>query len=161
MEHLRVFEEKELRAAEKAEIALSEPVRKPEELSDEQGAELVAWMKGVLGDKVGEVRLSKRLVDSPALIADSDKFMTASMRRILKAAGKDGQSPASAYDLEINPRHVIIVSLQRQREKDSQLAAKVAEQILDNTRVAAGLLEDPRAMLVRLNELLEKVLTNP
>jgi HSP90 family molecular chaperone len=87
--------------------------------------------------------------------------MTASMRRILKAAGKDGQTPASAYDLEINPRHVIIMGLHKQREKDPQLAAKVAEQILDNTRVAAGLLEDPRMMLARLNELLEKVLTNP
>ena len=159
MEHLRVFEEKELRAAEKADIAISDTARKPEELSDEQGAELAAWMKGVLGDKVGQVRLSKRLVDSPALIADSDKFMTASMRRILKAAGKDSQTSEKAYDLEINPRHVIIVSLQKQREGDPQLAAKVVEQILDNTRVAAGLLEDPRAMLARLNELLEKVLT--
>jgi len=130
-------------------------------LNDEQGNALVAWMKEVLGDKVGEVRLSKRLVDSPALIADSDKFITASMRRILKAAGKEGQTPASAYDLEINPRHVIIMGLQKQREKDPQLAAKVAEQILDNTRVAAGLLEDPRMMLARLNELLEKVLASP
>ena len=159
MEHLHVFQEKELRAAEKTEIALSDDARKPEELSDEQGGALAAWMKEVLGDKVGEVRLSKRLVDSPALILDSDKFMSANMRKILKAAGKAGQTPAPAYDLEVNPRHVIIVSLQKQRERDPQLAAKVAEQILDNTKVAAGLLEDPRAMLARLNELLEKVLT--
>jgi HSP90 family molecular chaperone len=79
----------------------------------------------------------------------------------LKAAGKEAQSPAPAYDLELNPRHVIIKSLQSQRERDPQLAVKVAEQILDNTRVAAGLLDDPRTMLARLNELLEKVLTNP
>jgi molecular chaperone HtpG len=159
MEHLHVFQEKELRAAEKAEIAVLDDARKPEELSDEQGGALAAWMKEVLGDKVGEVRLSKRLVDSPALILDSDKFMSANMRKILKAAGKAGQTPAPAYDLEVNPRHVIIVSLQKQRERDPQLAAKVAEQILDNTKVAAGLLEDPRTMLARLNELLEKVLT--
>jgi len=161
MEHLRVFQEKELRAAEKAEIAVSDTARKPEELNEEQGKALSVWMKEVLGDKVGEVRLSKRLVDSPALVMDSDKFMTASMRRILKAAGKETQTPAKAYDLEVNPRHVIIMSLQKQRERDPQLAAKVAEQILDNSRVAAGLLEDPRAMLARLNELLEKVLSNP
>jgi molecular chaperone HtpG len=130
-------------------------------LSDEEGVALAAWMKEILGNKVGEVRVSKRLVESPALIADSNKFMTASMRKILKAAGKDVQSAAPAYDLEINPRHIILMSLQKQREKDPQLAAKVVEQILDNTRVAAGLLEDPRAMVARLNELLEKVLTNP
>jgi hypothetical protein len=34
----------------------------------------------------------------------------------------------------------------------------VAEQVLDNARVAAGILEDPRTMLRRLNQLLEKVL---
>jgi len=45
------------------------------------------------------------------------------------------------------------------RSQDAPLAVSVAEQILDNARVAAGLLEDPRAMLNRLNQLLEKVLT--
>jgi hypothetical protein len=44
------------------------------------------------------------------------------------------------------------------RQKDAALATSVAEQILDNSRVAAGQLEDPRAMLARLNQLLEKVL---
>jgi hypothetical protein len=44
------------------------------------------------------------------------------------------------------------------RQKDAALAGSVAEQMLDNARVAAGLLDDPRAMLTRLNLLLEKVL---
>ena len=44
------------------------------------------------------------------------------------------------------------------RQTDEALAAKVAEQVHDTARVAAGLLDDPRAMLKRLNELLEKVL---
>ena len=45
------------------------------------------------------------------------------------------------------------------RLMDAALASSVAELVLDNARVAAGLLEDPRAMLTRLNQLLEKVLT--
>jgi hypothetical protein len=45
------------------------------------------------------------------------------------------------------------------RAQDAALAGSVAEQMLDNARVAAGILEDPRAMLTRLNQLLEKVLT--
>ena len=40
------------------------------------------------------------------------------------------------------------------------LAGKVAEQIFDNARVAAGLLEDPREMLARMNELLAQLLTS-
>jgi hypothetical protein len=52
-----------------------------------------------------------------------------------------------------------MVRLDSMRQKDAALAGSVAEQLLDNARVAAGLLEDPRSMLTRLNSLLEKVLT--
>ena len=112
-----------------------------------------------LGDRVGDVRASQRLVDSPAAVVDSDKFMTSSMRRMMKAMKKDEELPISKHDLEVNPAHSIITRLDEMRQKDAALAAQVAEQILDNARVAAGLLEDPRAMLKRLNQLLEKVLT--
>jgi len=50
------------------------------------------------------------------------------------------------------------VRLEQMRQKDAALAAQVAEQVLDNARVAAGILEDPRAMLKRMNQLLERVL---
>jgi TNF receptor-associated protein 1 len=158
MEHLHSFQEKQLVSAEKAELNVSEKEAKAGGLTEEQGKGLATWMKTVLGDKVGEVRISTRLVNSPALITDTNKFMTASMRRILKAAGKTDLSTIAVYDLELNPAHTIITRLEHQRESDPSLATKVAEQILDNARVAAGLLEDPRAMLARLNELLEKVL---
>ena len=45
------------------------------------------------------------------------------------------------------------------RQTDAALAGKVAEQVLDNARVSAGLMDDPRMMLKRMNELLEQVLT--
>ena len=73
---------------------------------------------------------------------------------------KDDEAEAlpAKHDLEINPAHPVISRLEAMRSKDAALAANVAEQVLDNARVAAGLLEDPRAMLNRLNQLLEKVL---
>jgi HSP90 family molecular chaperone len=64
----------------------------------------------------------------------------------------------SKPDLEINPNHPMMVRLEKLRHSDSALAGEVAEQILDNALVAAGLLEDPRKMLTRLNGLLEKLL---
>ncbi len=129
-------------------------------MSEDAAKSLAQWLKEILGDKVGEVRSSKRLVESPAVVVDADKFMTASMRRIMKAMKQDTEEPVTAkHDLEINPAHPIMARLEAMRQKDSALAASVAEQILDNARVAAGLLEDPRTMLNRLNQLLEKVLT--
>ena len=158
IEHLHTFDGKSLKLAEKADLNLS---AKPEgALSEDAAKDLATWLKETLGDKVGEVRASQRLVESPAVVVDADKFMTASMRRMMKAMKQDGpELPATKHDLEINPAHPIMSQLAAMRSKDAALAASVAEQILDNTRVAAGILEDPRAMLTRLNSLLEKVLT--
>jgi len=159
IEHLQAFDGKPIRLAEKAELDLNE-TKKDGALSDEAAKALGGWIKQTLGDKVGEVRISKRLVESPAVVVDADKFMTASMRRMMKAMKQDATSDAPAtQDLEINPAHPLVLRLEAIRQKDSSLAASVAEQILDNARMAAGLLEDPRAMLTRLNQLLERVLT--
>ena len=157
MEHLHTFDGKPLKLAEKADLNLS--AKKDGALSEDAAKELAKWIKETLGDKINEVRVSQRLVDSPAVVVDSDKFMTASMRRIMKAMKQDGpEISAAKHDFEINPAHPLITRLEAIRLKDAALAGSVAEQILDNARVAAGLLEDPRAMLTRLNSLLEKVL---
>ncbi len=157
MEHLHTFEGKTLKAAEKADLGLEKT--EGESLSEADGAALAKWMKETLGEAVREVRISQRLVESPAVLVDSDKYMTSSMRRILKAAGKGQEGSGNApQDLEINPRSPIIIRLSAQRGADAALAGTVTEQLLDNARVSAGLLEDPRAMLKRMNELLERVL---
>ncbi|MBI4661762.1 MAG: hypothetical protein HY735_23310 [Verrucomicrobia bacterium] len=81
------------------------------------------------------------------------------MPRIVKRWETCCDSKASAKeDLEINPRHRIMRGLEKMRQNDGALAAQVAEQVLDNAKAAAGLLDDPRTMLNRLNELLERVL---
>ncbi len=159
VEHLHTFDGKTLKLAEKADLNLSE-TKKESALSEDAAKSLTQWLKESLGDKVGEVRVSQRLVESPAVVVDADKHMTASMRRMMKAMKQDAAigAPMKA-DLEINPAHPIMARLGAMRQKDAALAASVAEQILDNARVAAGLLDDPRTMLHRLNQLLEKVLT--
>lgn len=158
MEHLHEFEGKQLRAAERAELDILPPASTETSLSDFDSEVLARWVKSQLGDKVGAVRVSKRLVSSPAVVVESDRTLTSSMRRILKAVQKDKEAPDAKTDLELNPRHPIIVRLHKIRESEEALATKVAEQVYDNARVAAGLLEDPRAMLKRMNELLEQVL---
>lgn len=158
MEHLRSFDGKDLRAAEKADLEMSAPPSVEGALSDDAAQALAKWIKEKLGDAVGQVRVSKRLANSPAVVLESDRMLTNSMRRILKNLNKEGSGNESKQDLEINPRHAVIVRLDKMRQTDEALAAKVAEQVFDNARVAAGLMDDPRAMLKRLNELLEKVL---
>ncbi len=159
MEHLREFDSRKVVSAEKAELALE---KESTGLSAETAQQLAAFMKETLGSRVGEVRSSKRLVGSPAVAIDSDKHLTASMRRVLKSMNRDGGAGPldSAPDLEINPDNSMIGQLEKIRHTDPALAAQVTEQILDNSLVAAGLLDDPRTMLGRLNTLLEKLLSH-
>jgi TNF receptor-associated protein 1 len=157
MDRLREFESKTITAAEKAELDV-ENASKDGALSDDEATSLAGWLKLTLGESVHEVRSSKRLVDSPVVALDSDKFMTASMRRTLKAMGRDAMAGEDAApDLEINPRHPVIVKLNQLRQNDAALAGLVAEQLNDQARLASGRLEDPRAMLQRMNTLLSKV----
>jgi len=156
MEHLREFDTKRVVAAEKADLALD---RTTGGLSAEQAEALGKFLKETLGERVGEVRASKRLVGSPAVVVDGDQHMTASMRRMLKAMDRENAGNFNAQpDLEINPENPIIGRLETLRHRDSALAAQIAEQVYDNAMVAAGLLEDPRRMLGRLNQLIEKLL---
>jgi molecular chaperone HtpG len=158
MEHLREFDGKSLKSAEKADLNLDAP-RREGTLDEATGESLAEWLKSALGEQVNEVRVSQRLVDSPAVVVDADKFMTNSMRRMLKALKKDEEAVGpTKLDLEINPAHPIIVRLEAARQKDTAFAGDIAATILDQARVAAGVMEDPRALLKRMNALLERVL---
>jgi len=159
MEHLSSFDGKTLKPAEKADLEAQTPPASPDALSEDAAKALAVWIKEKLADRVGEVRVSKRLVSSPAVALESGSAMTASMRRILKAVRRDSPAPEPTHeDLEINPRHSLIIQLDKTRQANEALAAKVVEQIFDSARIAAGLLEDPRSMLKRINELMEQVL---
>lgn len=155
MEHLHEMDGKKLTSAEKAEIE-ADPSSSTEKLSDEQVIDLTSWMKKTLGPNVNEVKGSRRLVDSPAVVVDTDKFMTASMRQMMKSLQKDSQE--GRQDLEINPAHPLIIGLNTIRKEKPDLAKKMTEQIVDSARAASGLMDDPRIMARRMNELMLELL---
>jgi molecular chaperone HtpG len=78
------------------------------------------------------------------------------MRRMMKAMNKDGGETPLKVNFEINPRHLVMQKLNATRASNPERAALVAEQLLDNALISAGLLEDPSAMVKRLNKLLEQ-----
>jgi molecular chaperone HtpG len=67
--------------------------------------ELLEKIKQSLGDRVKEVRVTHRLTDSPACLVADEHDVSGNLARILKAAGQN--APASAPNLEINPKHPV------------------------------------------------------
>lgn len=167
--HLHEFDGKKLVSADRADLELPDALQGKQaeekapdknDLTKEAATDLASWMKEVLGESVKEVKESKRLEDSPAMIVTPDAHVTSSMERIMRAAGNTrGSIPASPKTLEINPRHALIKGLANLRGKDEAFARVVAEQIFDNAMVQAGLLVEPRNMVERTYRILERTVT--
>ena len=169
MNHARAFEEKSFISADADGIDLEAIA--PETDTDKEDAlaadaveGLCAFIKEKLGKDVSEVAASDRLVGSPAMIVNGDKMMTTQMRKMMKAMQQQqpgGDASAMGAEppvkLQINPRHMLVKNLANLRGSDEALAGLIIEQLLDNARVAAGLLEDPSAMIQRNYKILEQL----
>jgi HSP90 family molecular chaperone len=121
-----------------------------------QAMELCTWIKSTLGEKkVASCRPSSRLVSSPAIVTDNESgAMRRMMRMVDTSDGTRDGMPLPKQNVEINPSHPIIVGIYHIRDTEPVLARVLAEQVYDNCLVAAGLLDDSRTMLPRLNDLL-------
>ncbi len=157
MNNVREFDGKKLIAADHGDVKLTDLPPADGALSADDTKTLTTWMKASLGERVAEVKASDRLVDSPALAINADKFMTAHMRRMMKAMNKDGADMPQRVNLEINPRSAVMKRLFETHTAAPEKAKLVAEQILDNALISAGMLEDATPMVARLYKLLESV----
>jgi len=157
MNNVREFDGKKLTAADHADVKLSDLPKPEGALSEDDTKKLTAFLKEALGERVNEVKASDRLVDSPALALNADKFMSPHMRRMMKAMNKDGAESPLRVNLEINPRSAVMKRLFETHTASPDRAKLVAEQILDNALISAGLLDDATPMVARLYKLLESV----
>ncbi len=157
MNNVREFDGKKLTAADHADVKLADLPKPEGGLSEDHAKALAQWLKDTLGDRVAEVKASDRLVDSPVLALNADKFMSPHMRRMMKAMNREGADSPLRVNLEINPRHAVITRLFETHTANPERAQLVAEQLLDNALISAGLLDDTTAMVARLNKLLESV----
>lgn len=157
MNNVREFDGKKLTAADHTDVKLSDLPKPEGGLSESETEALAKWLKNTLGDRVAEVKASDRLVDSPVLSLNADKFMSPHMRRMMKAMKKDEADTPLRVNLEINPRHAVLTHLHALHTANPDKAKLVAEQLLDNALISAGLLDDATAMVARLNKLLASV----
>ena len=160
MSHVHEFDGRRLIAADHADVKLADLPAPPgaDALTEEQTKALAAWLKETLGDRVAAVKASGRLVDSPALALSADKLMSPHMRRLMKAMKVEGaEDTPPRVELHFNPRHAVIKHLMAAKDAKPDVAKLMAEQVLDNALIAAGLLDDPQKMVARIYKLLESV----
>lgn len=151
--HLTTYEDKPLQSIARGDLDMDE--LKGEESKEETEKQkeamqpLVDKFKSILEEKVKDVRLSSRLVDSPACLVADQHDLGGNMERILQAMGQD--APATKPILEINPEHSIVMQI----SADSDTVEDWANVLFDQAALAEGAsLKDPAGYVARVNKLL-------
>ncbi len=154
--YLHEFAGKKLQHVAKGELSLDDVAESADDKAAREAqakaAEgVVAKLKTALGDKVKDVRVSRRLTDSPSCLVLDEYDMALHMQRLMKAAGHD--VPVAAPVLEINPSHPLLSRFEN--EADATRANDLAVLLFEQAQLAEGAaLDDPAGFVKRMNALL-------
>jgi molecular chaperone HtpG len=152
---LNEFDGTPLQSVAKGAFDLGKLQDEEEKKAAEEAAEtfkpLLAKLKEALKDKAEDVRVTSRLVDSPACLVVKDDGMSLQLARMLKQAGQS--APESKPILEVNPEHPLVKKLDT---PDGNIHFHdLAHIVFDQALLAeGGMPEDPAAYVKRVNALL-------
>jgi molecular chaperone HtpG len=149
---LNEFDGTPLQSVAKGAVDLGTLLDDSEKKAAEEAAEafkpVLDRLKEALKDKVEDVRVTTRLVDSPACLVVTDGGMSMQLARMLKQAGQ--KVPQVKPVLEVNAEHALVKKLQSADHFDD-----LAHILFDQALLAeGGLPEDPAAYVKRVNALL-------
>ena len=164
MNHGRSFKESNLTSADSADIDLDnihkEEIKEGESMDESAQKDICSFFKEIVPD-LKDVKASNRLTNSPAMIVNVDKMMTAQMKKMLKAMQKESmQSSEDSYNLEINPNHQLIKNLSELKNTNPDTAKLITLQIIETAKVSAGLIEDPSNLVEQNYKIMERLSTS-
>jgi molecular chaperone HtpG len=127
---------------------------KRDKAAEKEAKPVIEKIKKALGDRVKDVKLSRRLHDSPSCIVADENDPTMQMAQMLKAMGQT-EIPDIKPILELNGEHPIVAGLKD--TDDEERIADVAGVLLDQALLVEGIkIKDPADFVKRLNRLLAK-----
>ena len=152
LSHLYEFDGHSLQSVAKGAVDLGKLQDEEEKKKAEEAAEtfkpVLERLKDSLKERAKDVRVTTRLVDSPACLVVEDGDMSAHLARMLKQAGQ--AAPNAKPILEINAEHALVKKLESDARFD-----ELAHILFDQAVLAdGGQLEDPAAYVRRINALL-------
>jgi molecular chaperone HtpG len=139
---LMSYKEKEFRSVSSSDLGIEEEDKDQDSLDVNENKELFAYMKEVLGDKVKDVRVSKRLKSHPVCLS-ADGEVTIEMEKILQAM-PDNQNIKADKVLEINIQHDVYSSLKNAFENDKDKLNLYTNLLYNQALLIEGLpIQDP------------------
>jgi molecular chaperone HtpG len=151
VQSLTDFDKRKLKSIAHGDLDLGD---EPEPKSNPDVDVAVSAVKAALGDRVKDVRASKRLTDSASCLIAAEGDLGANMERIMKMF--DGTTAESPRILEINPAHPIIknLGLLAEREPGSARIKQWSDLLFDQALLAEGVVKEPDQLVKRIGDLL-------
>jgi molecular chaperone HtpG len=141
----------DIKSVTKSSEVISDNSKEQEE-DKSQNKDLLAYFQSVLGDLVKDIRISKKLIDSPVCLAVSEDAMDMRMERFL-IEQKQLQG-ATTKILEINPKHPIIKRIEH--DLSSEKNEKIVRMLFDQACIIEGEpIKDPVAFCKLVNDLIQ------
>ena len=152
LSQLHEFDGTPMQSVARGAVDLGKLQDEAEKKAAEEAAEtfkpVLAKLKEALKDRAEDVRVTSRLVDSPACLVVQDGGISLQLSRILKQAGQ--KVPDAKPVLEVNPEHALVKKLE-----GSVHFHDLAHILFDQALLAeGGMPEDPAAYVKRVNALL-------
>ncbi len=151
--YLAEFDGKSLASVAKGGLDLGKLEDEAEKQEQEKQAnnhkDLTEKIKASLAERVKEVRVTHRLIDSPACLVSDEHDIGGNMARLLKAAGQ--KTTATRPILEINPNHLVVQRLKEEEKHFDDWASVLFDQAL---LAEGGQLDDPAGFVKRVNHLM-------
>ena len=166
MSSLGKYKDFDLLSVDRADLDKVDKLKDVEKKKEEAGelskddslqfTSLLSRMKDILGDKITEVKESKRLQDSPACLVNTDNTMSASMQKIMNIVNKNDAIPKKI--MEINKDHKLIRNLLKVYKSDSndKYITEVTEQLYESSLLLEGYLHDPHKLVSRINDMMKE-----
>jgi len=154
IDHLHEFDKKMFKMAESADIPLEEKSEVTDSAYLKDADNFITYLKTIYGDQIKEVKVSRRLTDSPCILLNPGDGPSVQMEKIMKMVNKDYQ--LSKRVLEINPGHPLIHKMVALHKKDPAAVSlkNLALQLLDNMKLREGILSDTEASIARIQQIM-------
>lgn len=154
VDNMQQYKGKLIRPVEVADIKLDEEEKDKAKKTSKSAENFATYLKTVYGEKIQEVKISQRLVDSPCILVSSKDGPSPQLERIMRM--QNAKADFSKKVIEINPKNKLIKEMIRihKRKPDSKQLKALAVQLLDNLILREGVMDQIEHIVPRIHDIM-------
>ncbi|WP_211080458.1 molecular chaperone HtpG [Enterobacteriaceae endosymbiont of Donacia versicolorea] len=156
--YITEFQGKTLQSISKEDDSLDEFIKKDynsnQNKIEDEFKPFLEKIQNLLGNQIKKVRLTNKLLNTPAIVTTDVNEMSTQMAKLFVAAGQ--KIPEIKYNFELNPNHVLVKKILT--IKDEKYFSEFIHLLLEEAILAEkGTLENPHKFIHRINSFLSKI----